>query len=164
MASRRDTRRRVSSYGGFPKRTGSIRPLKTTVLIVGEGGTEQYYFDGLKRDEAVSRAFTVTIKDAGGGSAEEVVRSAIHHVERARQENREYDVAYCVMDVEGRDKRMSLSRARTLARDSSIRCCLSNPSFEVWLLAHFTRTCKSFGNAANVVAELEKFWKTSYEN
>jgi hypothetical protein len=160
MAPRSDTRHRASPFGGFPKRSRIVRPQKKTVLIVGEGDTEQYYFDGLKRDEAVSRAFAVTIRDAGGGSPEDVVRKAVDFVERAGLENRGYDAVYCVMDVEGLDKKASLSKALTLARSENIRCCLSNPSFEVWLLAHFARTCKSFGNAANVVKELEKFWKT----
>ena len=49
---------------GFPpKRISDNRPVKTRILIVGEGQqTEPNYFRGLKEEPAVREKFTITVE------------------------------------------------------------------------------------------------------
>jgi len=136
------------------------RREKTTVLIVGEGQqTEPNYFYGLKREDIVRDRFAVTVKRGRGHSPEAVVRAAIDLMKGAAQRRENYDQVWCVIDVEGQEKRQSLVEAITLAENNGIRLCLSNPSFEVWLLAHFERRAPYLLNADAAVRELNKVWR-----
>jgi dienelactone hydrolase len=68
----------------------------------------------------------------------------------------EYDAVYCVADVEGPAQRGEVDKALTLARRNGITLILSNPCFEVWVLAHFGRTSRSFADAGAVVAAVRQ--------
>ncbi|MCH9022221.1 MAG: RloB domain-containing protein [Planctomycetes bacterium] len=145
--------------GGLPKRTRNVRPEKTTILIVGEGQeTEPNYFDGLKREDEVSDKFAVTVKKGHGISPEHVIREAIDHKKRAESRGEIFDVVWCVLDVEGPEKRDSLKKAVPLARQNHITLCLSNPCFEVWLLAHFEKRARAYNNCQMVIVQLNKHW------
>jgi hypothetical protein len=151
----------MSRCGKKPRRTRVSRglPPKITVLIVGEGQeTEANYFDGLKRLDEVTARFTVTVRRGHGFNPESVVQEAIEHKERSQRQGKEYDEVWCILDVEGPEKRESLDRAVTLARQNDIKLCLSNPAFEVWFLAHFVRTSRAFKDCDAVIRELDKHW------
>jgi len=60
------------------------------------------------------------------------------------------------MDVEGPSHRDSLEKAVKLLKENGITLCLSNPAFEVWLLAHFKRVTRSFKDCNAVIVELKK--------
>jgi hypothetical protein len=138
--------------------------MKKRVLIVGEGQqTEYIYFDGLKKEDVVSRCLRVVVKKGPGISAEEVVKTAQKLVDRERIGGDYFDHVYCVIDVESPHARTGdLSRARQLAKKSNIVLILSNPSFEVWLLAHFVRSCQSFLNCDAVVNVLSQHWRSTF--
>ncbi len=144
------------------------RPLKTTVLIVGEGReTEVNYFDQLKRLDSVAERFTVTVKKGPGFNPERVVQETVKHKQRAEIREAPYDEVWCVLDTEGAEKRDSLDKASRLANQNGIRLSVSNPSFEVWFLAHFVRTSRGFNDCDAVIVELNKHWshvsKASYD-
>jgi hypothetical protein len=148
----------------FPKRVSCAFPIRTTLLIVGEGqATEPNYFDGLKREDKVVAKFTVTVKGGHGFSPEKVVKEAIEYKERAERRGEEFDEVWCILDVEGLEKQQSLEQAAALADMNGIRLCLSNPSFEVWLLAHFERTARAFEDCEAVIQRLNKHWKKQHK-
>jgi len=154
--------RRIRGVRGkcFPRRVSRAFPIKTTILIIGEGQeTEPNYFDGLKREDKVVAKFTVTVKRGHGFSPEKVVKEAIEHKARAERRAETYDEVWCVIDAEGPEKRESLGQAAALAKENSIRLCLSNPSFEVWFLAHFEKTGKAFNDGDAVIVRLNKHWR-----
>jgi len=154
----RDTGRRLSD--GIPRRTRNVRSVKTTILIVGEGQeTEPNYFHGLKREDVISANFAVTVKKGHGISPEHVIHEAINHKERAESRGEIFDVVWCILDVEGPEKRDSLDKGVQLARQNNITLCLSNPCFEVWLLAHFEKKAKAYNNYNMVLVQLNKYWK-----
>jgi hypothetical protein len=125
-------------------------------LIVGEGlKTEPNYFRGLREEEVVTRSFRVVVKGSGGFAAKDAVKKAI--VEKSRED---YDFVYCVVDVEEPNRRqIDLDEALRLAAKNKITVILSNPSFEVWFLAHFERTCKPFMTVDQVIEALNKHWQ-----
>lgn len=103
--------RRLREVEAFERATRD-RPEMTTILIVGEGEkTERNYFQGLKGVKAVLARFKVTVKKGHGRSPEDVVKEAIDHKKGAKHRGQEYDAVWCVLDVEGPNKRDSLDKA-----------------------------------------------------
>ena len=145
---------RGRDYARRPK----ARFVRTRVLLVTEGLTEQNYFDGLKREDVVAARFAITVHRVGRGH-EAVVQKAIQLQTQAAERSEEYDEVWCVADTEARvgDNRALMASLNT-AQASGLTLLFSNPSFEVWLLAHFQRTSRSFQSAQAVIDELNKSW------
>ena len=144
------------------KRTSQKRKPKKTVLIVCEGEkTERYYLDRLKREETISKAFTITVVPGKGGSRSQIVERTINQ----KAQRKETDVVLCVLDTESLETiqaKEDLEAARQKAARNDITLYLSNPAFEVWLLAHFRRTSRSFRNCEAVIVELDKEWSAAF--
>ncbi len=87
-----------------------------------------------------------------------MVQQAVAELEKAAARREDFDEVWCVLDVEQAGRREQVTRARALADQHAIQLALSNPAFEVWLLAHFVRTKKSFGDGAAVIADLNRHW------
>lgn len=157
----RQDRKSSRSGGTVPARISQGRELKTTVLIVCEGKeTERNYLYQLKLEESATKHFTVTVKSAKGKSRVQAVRAAV-----AIQKNSsgQYDEVWCVMDVEGPQHLADLRKAIALAQRNEIVLYLSNPAFEVWLLAHFDRIARSFNGCDAVVSVLDKLWRKKFQ-
>lgn len=145
------------------RRKSQLRPVKRRVLIVCEGReTERNYFDQLKRRDEVDALFAVTVRRSKGGSRTHVAESAIERKRDAEREGGEFDECWCVMDVEQESEHDAVRAAVRLLRDNGFRVCLSNPAFEVWLLAHFEKTSRSFADCDAVVKVLNPKWKTRF--
>ena len=74
------------------------------------------------------------------------------------------DVVLCVLDTESLETieaKEDLATSRQEAAHNDITLYLSNPAFEVWLLAHFRRTSRSFRNCNAVIVELDKEWSAA---
>ena len=155
MTRRKDTR--------LPRRKRNRRPQKRTILIVAEGKeTEPNYFDGLMRAQRVRDRYAVTIKTAKGLSRTHIVKEAIRKKKAAESK---YDEVWCVFDTEcllAPEARKDYDEAILLAKDNGIKTAISNPSFEVWLLAHFKRSSRHFKDGNAVIVELNKGWQKSF--
>ena len=145
---------------GSSRRHGASRPRKTTILIVCEGKeTERNYFDRLKRDEPTRRHFSITVKRGKGGSRQQIAQFA---VDRKNDIDADYDQVWCVMDVEGPEGLDEMQQALDMLNANSISSALSNPAFEVWILAHFERTGTGFLNCSQVIARLDSHWQRNF--
>lgn len=143
-----------------PVRSLMRRPIKTTILIIGEGQkTEPNYFFELRLEDDVTARFSVTVKKGHGRSPEQVIEEILSHKQRAENRGEYYDEVWCVLDVEGPDKRESLERAMAVARQNDITLCLSNPCFEVWLLAHFVRQSRAYNDCDSIIVQLNNHWQ-----
>jgi len=134
-----------------PKRNTPPRPRKRGLLIQCEGQkTEPNYLDEFCKACGVRHHMVVQVKRGKGQNAVVTVEAAIAGSSLRRQGERVYNDVWCVLDVEHAAHEAKLSEAVALAREHNIRLFLSNPSFEVWLLAHFERTTRFFedGGAA----------------
>jgi hypothetical protein len=65
--------------------------------------------------------------------------------------------------VEQAGQQEQVIAAKTLARQHEIQLAFSNPSFEVWPLAHFVSTTKSFAGCDKVIEELNKHWRREFK-
>lgn len=146
------------------RRVSHKRKPKKTILIVCEGEkTERYYLDGLKREETIRKAFAITIVPGKGGSRRQIIERAIN---KKNERRKEIDAVLCVFDTESLENpqvREDLEAARQEARHNGITLYLSNPSIEVWFLAHFKRTSQSFKDSKAVIAELDKKWGPAFK-
>jgi len=158
--ARKTGRARRKRPPDLPIRRRQTRPVKTKVLIVGQGGkTEPNYFRGLVREDSVTRRFAVTVKKGRGMSAEAAVQQAITLRQQAHNRQETYDKVWCVLDVEGPANRASLGRAAKAAAENEITLCLSNPCFEVWLLAHFETRARAYSECDAVIVQLNTHWR-----
>lgn len=162
MIKRRKTR------GEIRRRTASIQtqrgrqdlPERTPVLIVTDGKTEHSYFYELRKD---APGFAITVKHFEGKDPEKVINDAVDFCNRSKDE---FDHKCCVVDVEGPSsggRRRSLETAGESAERDGIKIFLSNPSFEVWFLAHFKKTAKQFRDADAVIEQLKKHWQKEFK-
>ena len=144
------------------KRKSRKRKPKKTILIVCEGEkTERYYLDGLKREETVSEVFAITVVPGRGGSRSQIIERAINQ----KAQRGEMDVVLCVFDTESLETTQAkedLAAARQEADRNNITLYMSNPAFEVWFLAHFRRTSRSFRNCDAVIVELHREWSAAF--
>ena len=145
------------------RRTSRKRKPKKTILIVCEGReTERNYLDGLKREDTVSKAFAINVVAGKGGTRSQIVKRAIDK----KNAQRETDIVLCVLDTESLETTQTkedLATARQKAASDDITLYLSNPAFEVWFLAHFRRTSRSFRNCDAVIVKLDKEWIKAFE-
>jgi len=120
-----------------PQRPRNPRPRKLKLLVVCEGkSTEFTYLDGLCHEQGVQDRFAPQLRRGRGGDARVVVRSAINERDRQKHRDEAYEEVWCVLDVEGIEETARLNEAIALARREHMQLALSNPSFEVWLIAH----------------------------
>lgn len=116
------------------------RPERQRFLIYCEGEvTEKLYFQGIRRE---LRAGNVRIEIGRPRSDPyDLVRAAAEHQRNApgRQEDKfePYDQVWCVFDVEAPRPHATLDAALRYADKHGVRCAVSNPCFELWLLLHF---------------------------
>jgi RloB-like protein len=106
----------------------------------------------------------VTVKRGKGGSRLQIVQAVADHIAAT---TKPYDKKYVIFDTErldSRESRKDLEDALNLAIQNDIGTRLSNPSFEVWFLAHFIRTCKQFSDADAVIIELNKYWRKAFQS
>lgn len=97
-----------------------------------------------------------------GKDPDQTVQKAIEEVRRteAKGADFEYDEIWCVFDVEQRAQ--LAADARASARRNGFHTAISNPAFEVWLLAHFQRTATAFLDASAVCDVLDALWQRHF--
>jgi hypothetical protein len=144
------------------QRSQQSRPERKTVLIVCEGQeTEPNYFRGLKILDGVKKLFHVIVRKGRGEGVSKLVEIAAQ-----LEAKDDYDSVWCVIDTEvpaNDGERKSLLDAVKLAATKKVNLALSNPAFEVWLLAHFKRTSQSFGSSRAASDELNIHWERSFQ-
>lgn len=140
------------------KRQKAFKEPRKSILIVCEGEkTEPIYFKALKE---TLRLIMVDVEIVGeGGAPITVVNRAIALREERKQIARksltktEYEVIYCVIDV---DTHETLDQTIDKARGNAICVILSNPCFEYWYILHFRKTSAPFNRSQDAKAALRR--------
>ncbi len=138
------------------------RFYRKRILIVGEGiETEYNYFFDVRSLPQIRSHFEITVRRTG--------RDAVSVVKEAIKEATKVDVPYskvwCVVDVELASNYANIQEARELirknrvAKKNNMELCLSNPCFEVWLLAHFIKTDQPFKGCQPLKSSMDKHWE-----
>ena len=138
---------------------------KHRLLIQCEGQeTEPNYLDELCKACGVRHYLKVKVRAGKGQNALVTVKAAIAEGNRTVLRERVYDEIWCVLDVEHAAHEAKLTEALALARAKNIRMFLSNPSFEVWLIAHFQHVTHSFENGGAAEAYLNALWQKHFHH
>ncbi len=148
-----------------PQRSLNPRPRKRGLLIQCEGQkTEPNYLEGLCKACGIRHHLTVKVNPGKGQNAVVTVSAAIAEGNRKLLGEKIYDEIWCVLDVEHAAHEAKLTEALALARAKNIRMFLSNPSFEVWLIAHFQHITHSFENGGAAEAYLNALWQKHFRS
>jgi len=142
----------------------AIQASGKSILAVVEGKqTERIYLEGLREELQLSAA-RVVILHASVTDPVNMVREAIRLQEEQVERTKKaitvpYDEVWVVFDSERQDhpRREQIPVATELARQKGINIALSIPSFEYWLLLHFTFTTAAFSDCDDVIAALRKY-------
>jgi len=115
-----------------------------TIAIVCEGRkTEDIYFNGIRKE---FRLATARLRVVGLGA------DPLWVVEEAKTFRMDYDYTWAVFDVEAAGAHAiphaRLNQAVEEAARAGIRCAISNPCFELWLLLHFRSQTAYLNNEA----------------
>ncbi len=148
-----------------PQRSLNPRPRKRGLLIQCEGQkTEPNYLDGLCKACGIRHHLNVKVNPGKGQNAVVTVTAAIAEGNRKLLGEKIYDETWCVLDVEHAAHEAKLTEALALARAKNIRMFLSNPSFEVWLIAHFQRLTRDFADGGAAEAYLNTLWQKHFRS
>lgn len=129
------------------KRRKPVRIPRLCVLIVCEGEkTEPNYFDAFRKKLSLSSVEVEIVGEKSKSAPINVVDFAIR--KRTQRENEaphsttrlEYDVVWCVIDVEAPKPHKTLADAVAKAKKNKVKVALSNPCFEYWYVLHFEKT------------------------
>lgn len=145
--------------------------LNRRILIVGEGRETEYnYFVGFRNifeDVLKATATSVSVKRGHGGDARGIVRSAIKEAKNFKPDRKRGDRMYLLLDAEGPGNVPGGGRApepppaEKLAADYDIEIIYSTPSFEYWLLCHFTNISRGqFADCDAVIDALNEKWSS----
>ena len=147
-----------------PQRGRKPQSRRKTVLIQCEGQeTEPNYLDAICRLPDVRDRFTITVKGGEGKVATATINAAVQERNRQRTRGEAYDEVWCVLDVEDQSRRDNLNQAIQMAQKERFTLFLSNPCFEVWLIAHFERTSRAFLDGKQAEAHLQgKHWRPAF--
>lgn len=144
--------------GGQKLRQSRQFKIKRKFLIVGDGKTEEKYFDGLTCEDP-----DILIKSVSHGkSGMNVIITKTRNLMKTYgiDANNEDRVAI-VTDLDFRYTPKQISESEEQCRKWGIELYVSNPCFEVWLLQHFKEYRKP-SDPAELVQEMEKVLGKKY--
>ncbi len=137
------------------RRKRPFRDPGKLALIVCEGNkTEPNYFHEIRK---LRRLSSLSVEIVQGKTAGNHPKLLVDYAKRARaklkKQGLNYDQIWCVFD---RDAHEGIDLAFDNAKRNGIEIAFSNPSFEIWLLLHFTlRTAYIDRNAA--LSQVKKY-------
>jgi hypothetical protein len=114
------------------RRAGTATEAETIAIVCEGEKTEEIYFNGIRKKYRIA---TARINFVGLGADPLTV------VKRAEELKSDYDYSWAVFDVESAgpyaQRHPSLEAAMTRADRAGIRCAISHPCFELWLILHY---------------------------
>lgn len=144
-----------------PPRHRTTRPRLHKILICCEGqSTEPRYLYDFKQAHKECQDLDIIFKSSKGGDANAVVQAAIDERNSKPNYPERYDEVWCVLDAEDASRAPVLKQALADAEAAGLRVVVSNPSFEVWLIAHFERIARPFRDGTEAKNYFErKHWR-----
>lgn len=129
------------------------RANKSTQIlwIFCEGETEKYYFQKLKQIERISR---INILPSKKTDCINVVKKAYSFTKYSKKLEKG-DRVFCVFDRNNNTEEQ-LQEAKRIATGSGIEIIFSNPSFEFWVLLHYSFYAKRCENN-DIIDQLKKY-------
>jgi RloB-like protein len=135
----------------FRRRNNQREPYDR-VLIVCEGSTEKYYFEGLISLLGLSSA-NIRIHPSGNRTDPiQVLSYGLKLAQESHNAGDTYQRLYCVFDLDRPHQDAFSLAANTKLPKTTLHLATSTPCFEIWLRLHFGYTDKSFSAVGNKTA------------
>lgn len=136
------------------REAGGRAARQSTILICYDGErTEHDYFTGWKRALGTKGAVVTPYFVKSGGNALDAVRETI----KIRDADADHEECWCVCDVDDTSAN-DLQNAKSLASSESIKLCLSQRCFEIWIRLHWpnisTAPLRTESDARKLVAQV----------
>ena len=110
------------------------RKPKNTALIVGDGQTEQLYFESLNERHGRISIISIGTGKTGINQSIRIAKGAVKH----RQLNTgDGDLVAIVMDIDGRYDEEDIAKMYKKCEEKGYSLFLSNPCIEIWFLLHY---------------------------
>ena len=135
-----------------PRKTDE-RKERITFLIVCEGQkTERIYFGKYRERNSGLIIFTpnTTVTDPIN-----LMKFTLNQIKKYDLDFEHGDQAWCVFDAD-KNTNDNIDQARLLAEKNNIKCCMSNPCFELWYLLHYCYFDQKASNL-DLIKTLEKY-------
>ena len=160
--------RRAKQTKDTQRRGQAIKSSGQTVLIVCEGTkTELNYFKELRQHYHLQAVHTVDVTSGSSGrNAKNILLDAKKRYKVSKEKGDPYDRVYCVFD---RDDECGANAGfrdviNEIRKLKNFHAAYSIPSFEFWLLLHFTYTRQCFESSQQVFDKLKKYYTTYQKN
>lgn len=151
--------------GFLRQRKSKFKNLKKPILIVCEDSKSSvFYLKKKARSKGLNPEDVVVIGDSGSAPIS-VVNYALELREKRKKKSKKegtlaYSEVFCVMDV---DEHPFFKEAINKARANSLVPIVSNESFELWYLLHFTKYSTAFKSRVTLNRELSVFLGKNYD-
>lgn len=130
------------------------RNTKKTAYIFCEGKTEQFYFEGFKKDS--SNNFSIKLILLSDKTPDKLVKFTKEYLKRKSSYDNFSDLVFCVFDRDDNTNE-SMIKAKQIATHENYNLIFSNPSFEYWLLCHYGEFNQSYENCDDVISKLSNY-------
>lgn len=162
------SQRKARQVKDTKRRGQASQSARQTVLIVCEGTkTELNYFKDLRQHYNLQAVHTVDVTSGSSGrNARNILLDAKKRYKISKDKGDPYDHVYCVFD---RDDEYGANAGfreviAEIKKTKNFYAAYSIPSFEFWLLLHFTYTRQCFESSQQVFEKLQKHYKTYQKN
>lgn len=115
------------------RRPQKPQPIHEPILIVCEGHLETSYFSVFRQHPNVRRRFHLDVQCAYGGKHRRVVDRAEKNASKLRNGTQ----IWCIFDVEHDPYCPQLQESLQRCNQRGFKVGLSNPCFNIWVIAHF---------------------------
>jgi hypothetical protein len=143
----------------MPRRPKKLSTRKA-VAIVGEGSSEWYYFQSVKKNENYN--FKVKPEKPKNSNFKDIFKKAEDLIKD------EYDVVFCLIDLDVIQSKDKIYRVYQNQKDKILKefkkqivILEQHPCFEIWFLLHFDKKSSEFHNCKEMIKELKDKNKTS---
>jgi hypothetical protein len=130
-----------------------LKQTRRTVALVGDGQTERIYFANVRDTDRPANLAIFPDYPRKIGS----YKGVLHRSIALKKEG--YDRVYALMDMDkiiDENKTAEYRQAKVTAENIGVIVLENNPCFEIWILLHFNKTGRLFGNCDQVVVEIQK--------
>lgn len=139
----------------FLRSSPKIEPLKTALCACEGAVTEPEYISALVKSRGLGKRFKLVQSHSDPCS---IVKKIVAEKKKCRNRGESRDYWIAVFDSEfDEPRRKSIVKARKLANKNGIICIESNPAFELWLLLHFSKSDKPYGDIDDLKDALKRY-------
>lgn len=140
-----------------------LQPNKRILIVCEDSKSSLKYFESFKKDEKFKRELTsvdIEVIHPKNHDPLGLVNKAKELKNKEKKLGNPYDEIWIVLD---RDGHQNLPQAFDKCIANKMEFCISVVCFELWILLHFERTSKPFGNCSEIIKYIKESHNFDYD-